>query len=225
MKNTLPTVIEGIIDQVLDLIPAIPQILKTPFLLYMNGRTDAARDILLKRIAEGEIDPFEAASDDNLIGVIYTYIQCAQKGLARANLDLLSQAIAGEMERGRIYPDKFHKYINALSSLTRDEIFFLGSYLRIYRKLSAEAKKENTEFFNNVSSNAWNECKQTLVPQHFESVPHMEIVLYRLLGSGFLHPPGAVLGGGLGTPHFTILLHDIAAIVDFDKSYKDYPEY
>jgi hypothetical protein len=225
MKNMLPIVIEGLIDQVLDVIPAIPQIVKTPVTLYMNGRTEAARDILLKRIAEGEIDPFEAASDDSLIGVIYTYIQCAQKGLARANLDLLSQAIAGEMKRDRIYPDKFHKYINALSSLTRDEIFLLGRYLRIYRKLTAEAKKQNTEFFNNVTSNAWNECKHTLVPQHFESIPHMEIVLYRLLGSGFLHPPGAVLGGGLGTPNFTILLHDIAEIVDFEKSYGDYPDY
>lgn len=226
MKNTPPAIIEGIIDQVLDLIPTLPKIVKTPFLLYMQGRTDAARDILLKRIAEGEIDPFEAASDDNLIGVIYTYIQCAQKGMARANLDLLSQAITGEMKRDRIYPDKFQKYINTLSSLTRDEIFFLGSYLRIYRKLTDEAKRENTEFLNNVTSNAWNECKQTLVPQHFESVSHMEIVLYRLLGVGFLHPPGAVLGGGFGgVPDFTILLHDIAKIVDFEKAYRDYPEY
>lgn len=225
MKNMLPTIIEGIIDQVLDAAPPDIKLAKTPFLLYMRSREDAARDILLKRIAEADIDPFEAAGDDSLIGVIYTYMQSAQKGLARSNLDLLSQAIAGEMKREKIYPDKFHKYINALSSLTRDEIFFLGSYIKIYRRLSAEAKKEKKEFLNNVTGNAWEECKQKLVPEHFETIPHMEIVLYRLLGNGFLHPPGAVLGGGLGTPHFTILLHDIAEIVDFEQSYQGYPDY
>lgn len=225
MSNLIPANIEDVIDQIISDTALPIKLAKSAFSSYMRGRESVARGILLKRISEGKIDPFEAANQDELIGTIYVYIQCAQKGLAQANLDLLAQAIAGEMKRDKIYPDKFHKYVNVLSLLTRDEIFFLGRYLEIYNRLELEAKKNKTEFFNVVTNNTWHECTQALVPNHFQSVQHMEIVVYRLLGIGFVHPAGAVLGGGIGVPNFTILLHEIAEIVDFEQSFTRYPEY
>lgn len=60
MADTLPTIIEEIVDQVLEITPPGFKLLKTPFAVFMRGREDAARDILLKRIAEAEVEELQA---------------------------------------------------------------------------------------------------------------------------------------------------------------------
>jgi hypothetical protein len=192
------------------------------FSTYQANREKEGREILLKRIAEAQIDVYEAASQDELIGVIYSYMLCSNKGAARINLDLLAQAIAGEMKRDRIYPDKFHKYINVLSSLTRDEILIIGTYIRCYKKFCAEAG--NILSLDTTKLSPWYRFMGELVPSSFPTFEHLQVVCGSLIRTGLVTALPPQLGHS-PSHAFTILLDEISNLIDFEKAYKEYPDY
>ena len=194
------------------------------FSAFQKRRETQARDILMKRIAEAEIDIAEAAEKDEMIGVIYAYMQAASKGAARANLDLLSQAIAGEMKRDQIYPDKFLKYVNILSTLTRDEIFIIGAYVRCRRAVLKEAEGKNEVFLRGIYQNTWNRFVAELVPKSFETDEHVKVILGGLVRTGLVKAASTTIDE-IGVPSFTILLDEIAPLIDFDKAYREFPSY
>lgn len=191
---------------------------------FQKRRETQARDILMKRVAEAEIDIAEAAEKDEMIGVIYAYMQAASKGAAQANLDLLSQAIAGEMKRDQIYPDKFLKYANILSSLTRDEIFIIGAYVRCRRAVLKEAEGKNEVFLGGIYENTWNRFVAELVPKSFATDEHVKVILGGLVRTGLVKAVSTTIDE-IGVPSFTILLDEIAPLIDFDKAYREFPSY
>lgn len=191
---------------------------------FQKRREDQARTILIKRIAEAEIDIAQAAENDEIIGVLYAYMQAASKGAARANLDLLSQAIAGEMKRDQIYPDKFLKYANILSSLTRDEIFITGTYARCRRAVLKEAEGTNAVFLGGIYENTWSRFIAELVPNSFPSDEHVKVILGGLVRTGLVKAVSTSLDD-IGVPSFTILLDEIMPLIDFDRAYREFPEY
>ncbi len=197
------------------------------FSAYQANREQAGREILMKRLEEAEVDAYEVASQDELIGVVYSYMLCASKGAARINLDLLAQAIAGEMKGDGIYPDKFHKYINILSSLTRDEILVIGTYISCYNKVSMEIKKAregNLNYPNNIKHGAWNRMIYELSPSTFPTREHVEVICGSLIRTGLT----TALPPAIGNPMshgFTVLLDEISSLIDFERAYRDYPKY
>ena len=178
----------------------------------------------MKRVAEAEIDIAEAAEKDEMIGVIYAYMQAASKGAAQANLDLLSQAIAGEMKRDRIYPDKFLKYANILSSLTRDEIFVTGAYIRCRKAVLKEAEVKGEIALGSIHENTWSLFVDELVPGSFPTDEHVKVILGGLVRTGLVKAISTSIDD-IGVPAFTILLDEIAGIIDFDRAYREFPEY
>src|SRR4051812_19426016 len=72
---------------------------------YQKGRQEKGRDVLLKRIREAQIDIADAADKNETIGAIYAYMQAVIRGTALINLDLLAQALAGDLKRDQLYPD------------------------------------------------------------------------------------------------------------------------
>jgi hypothetical protein len=197
------------------------------FSSYQASRERAGREILLKRLAEAEIDAYEAASEDELVGVAYSYMLCASKGTARVTLDLLAQAIAGEMKGGGIYPDKFHKYINVLSSLTKDEILVIGTYIRCYDEYSAKAKEArevNRNFPTDIKHGAWSQMMYELSPSSFPTREHISVILGSLIRTGLTTAMPPQLGNS-ADHSFTVLLDEISKLINFEKAYGDYPKY
>lgn len=223
-KNVL-SVISAITQEIMaaDKIPG-SAVAGLAFSEFQKRRETYARDILFKRITEAEIEVAEASDKDEMIGVIYAYLQAAQKGAARANLDLLSQAIAGEMKRDQIYPDKFLKYSNILSSLTRDEIFITGAYARCRRAVLKEAEGKNEVFFGGIYENTWSRFIAELVPKSFSSDEHVKVILGGLVRTGLVKAISTSLDD-IGVPSFTILLDEIMPLIDFDRAYQEFPEY
>lgn len=191
---------------------------------YQKSREKHAKEILFKRISEAEIEIIEAAEQDDLISVIYAYFQAAMKGAARANLDLLSQAITGEMKRDRIYPDRFLKYANILSTLTRDEIFVTGVYARCRKKILAEAEGKPELHLGVIEKNTWTSFIAELVPQSFPTEEHVKVTLGSLSRTGLIRTLTTTMQE-VGEPAFTILLDEITGLIDFEKSYTQYPDY
>jgi hypothetical protein len=191
---------------------------------YLKGRGETARDILLKRLKEGEIDLIDAANEDEFIAVISSYILSAQQNAAQVNLDLLAQAIVGELKGGSLNPDNFQKYKNILSSLTRDEILVIGTYHRCFTTISEEQKKNYVSFWGEHKPTHWQKFLGELVPSCLPTYEHVEVVLGSLIRTGLTvaNPPQL---GQNPSHRFTILLDEILKLVNFEEAYKRYPEY
>lgn len=223
MSKTALTIISTISQEIMSSlkIPGSTAV-GSAFSAFQNRRENYARDILMQRVSEAEIDMAEAAEKDEMTGVIYAYLQTASKGAARANLDLLSQAIAGEMKRDQIYPDKFLKYSNILSSLTRDEIFVIGAYIRCRKAVLQESAGK--EFLGGIHENTWSRLVSELVPSSFQTNEHVQVILGGLIRTGLVKAISTSIDE-IGVPSFTILLDEISGLVDFDRAYRDYPDY
>lgn len=192
---------------------------------YQKGRQEKGRDVLLKRISEAQIDIADAADKDEAIGATYAYMQAVIKGTALINLDLLAQAIAGDLKRDQLYADNVHKYMNLLSSLTRDEIFVIGTYIRCQKEVYKEAEKRRELFLGSMPANTWNALMQTLVPSYFPTQEHVCVILGSLIRTGLVNALSSATIGLAQSHAFTILLEELSKLVDFEKSYKDYPDY
>lgn len=90
-------------------------------------KAEEAREILLDEIRFGQSP---ALAEDEAVYIIYRYLRAAQEGAARINLRLLSQVIARDTELTSLTADRFLYYSDIISSLTIDEIKFLGMMVR-----------------------------------------------------------------------------------------------
>lgn len=191
---------------------------------FEKNRQQQARDILLKRIQENDAVSYEDIQKDELIGTIHLYANCAAQGAARANLDLLAQAFAGAIKNRSLTLDNFHKHINILSSLTRDEILVIGTYLRFFRHFQDAAEKDSASFWGTIKPNAWSAAMESFVPSFFPTTEHVSVICGSLTRTGLTLPQSPQLG--LSPSHsFTVLLDEVSKLIDFEKAHADYPEY
>lgn len=222
-----------LIEQIIDNIAPKPA--GKLFASYKKRRAEAARDILFKKVSANEIDMLLAAQEDETIGVIYQYMQCAARGTARLNLNLLAQAIKGDIEKGQLYPDNFTKHLNTLASLTYDEIFLLGRYWNhIKIALSQEElkypnrKEPNLDVFFRTSSFAKDAKRQFidgLVPQFFKTRRHIEIILSTLTRTGLFTLTSTETGFDGVDYRCTLRLIELCQLVDFERALEEEKEY
>ena len=104
-----------------------------------------AAEILIKEISSGRHGPvqFDQHDVDPLIDIILRFSKAVADGVARENLILLAQVIAGMKKKRALDPDRFRRWSKVVEQLTRDELLVVGF---AYQELKREA---NVDDFNN----------------------------------------------------------------------------
>lgn len=201
MKQQLPEVFGALISDGLGLLDllggstagvAVSAALKG----YMKRRTGAAHEVLLDELARGDILPPQAAGKDDQIAVIYHYFRSACMGAARVNLRLLAQAITGRLRTNTLVADEFLEHVEALASLSRDEIMLLAEMYRVHQ---AEDTDRRWGVLLHALKNAWSEDK-------------IRAVAGRAVRSGFVVPASSF---GATTYGASPMLLDLCKTVDF----------
>lgn len=179
---------------------------------YLRKRDEKARDILIKKLADGDITHYDAVSKDDLIGVIYRYRIAASKNAQKENLELLSDIIAGRIKRNAtIYPDEFDKYCVLIEDLLDEEIIILGMYVMHYmRDTEIDTVKR--------SHNAYQELKKSAIPSVCASESALKSWLSLSMRSGLIRVESAMIMGDGYTP--TVFLLELARMVEFNKRTK-----
>ena len=94
----------------------------------MKKRADAAREILLEELSQGDVHPTDVLGEDDIVAVSYRYARASLEGTARLNLRLIAKVLSGNLQLKDFVADKFPYYASVLSSLSRDEIVILASF-------------------------------------------------------------------------------------------------
>lgn len=196
---------------------------------YQARRAEAATNILLSKVSAGELDMLLAAQEDETIGVIYQYMQCAARGTARLNLNLLAQAIKGDIDRGQLYPNNFTKYLNTLADLTYDEIFVLARYRHYivdFSEVQFVPSATSAEFVRvggKTIGDAYSGLRYELCPSTFETDEHLKAILSGLMRTGLITTASAF--GGLMVYYPSILFNDICQLINFKEALKEENKY
>ena len=96
----------------------------------IERRRKAAFEILLKELRQGKI---QLPSVDDAVSAVLRYQRAADEGVARQNLRLMAQVIAGKAFLGNLKADEFVYYADMLSSLRREEIIFLAMLYKVQK--------------------------------------------------------------------------------------------
>jgi hypothetical protein len=115
-------------------------------------RLDAAREILLEEMKQGDKTLFDAAELEEVAATIYRYARAAQEGAARINLRLMAQVISGKNFSEMLTADKFLYYADIISSLRMEEIKLLGIMIREKATQANTASKALKEHFSEQES-------------------------------------------------------------------------
>jgi hypothetical protein len=97
-------------------------------------RQERARVILIDEIATGKRTPRSVHEADEFVAILYRYLDAARQGAATLNLRLLAKVIAGQFEREEVQADEFLRFADILTTLTKDEVIFLGTLHRHFEK-------------------------------------------------------------------------------------------
>lgn len=89
--TNLPEIIHGLI------IDGMPGMAVAALKAYRQRLGEAATEILLDELQQGDVDAAKVAAEDERIAVVYRYLRASWEGAARVNLRLLAKAIAGRL--------------------------------------------------------------------------------------------------------------------------------
>lgn len=174
------------------------------FSSYMRRKAHEATIELNEQIRLGNIDLQVAASQDDLIGVLYIYSRAVIEGSARRNVRLLAKAVVGLATRGTLYADEFKRYADILAALSRDEIILLGTMYRCW--LDAKKSNDQTEPFNSA--------KQKLYPDIFDSEERILAIAAQAQRTGLIRWSNRMDVEYMLSP----LMFEVADVVDFNEA-------
>lgn len=154
----------------------------------MERRKAAAREILLDEIRHSRSSPTTDHIDES-VSILYRYWRAAQEGAGRLNLRLLASVFAGQVRERAIIADDFLYYADLLSSLRRDEIILLGTFLRCSTNIDGTPR---------MSDDPMTEACTELVPSVFDTHADYFATLGALLRTGLVstHATGGSIGSG-----------------------------
>jgi len=189
---------------------------------YHKRRVEESLQILFDRLSKGDISLSDVIEQDDFIGVLHQYFTCVNNGVARENLDLLAQAIIGCLGKSELYPNKFSKYINILSTLTHDEIIILGTYINVREVIKKEfddLRKRGLKTQPSLKESIWLKFMYELVDirKIFKTRDHVEAALAGMTRTGLVKTSfGDMLAKD--AYNFTVLLDEIEDLVDFTNN-------
>lgn len=114
---------------------------------FLSKRLKCAQDELIAELRDAKRSSQDVAEQDELISIIYRYLDAARQGAARLNLRLMAKVIKGQYEHDELRADEFLRYADMLSSLTRQEVTFLAILNRHFADAHGE---DDTKVYNRV---------------------------------------------------------------------------
>jgi hypothetical protein len=176
----------------------------------LEKRKSDALEILFSELRQGN---FENIDQYELISAIARFQRDAMEGIAKNNLHLLARTICGMGNKKALVASSFHKYADALSSLTVDEIVVLGCMASTEHGSSYSCRGVLEEKYPNER---WNMILQSLlrtglIYYHQEISSEYKEPDYKEA----IHGRGIEVNTDLSTDYyFTPLMRDILKYVD-----------
>lgn len=100
----------------------------------MRKRLEAARDIALEEIRRGDRPKEDVADGDEVVAIVFKYLECARQGAARRNLRLMARVMRGQAASGSLFADEFLRYADMVASLSHEEVCTLATMYRVRRE-------------------------------------------------------------------------------------------
>lgn len=199
-----------IVSDVLGHVP-VAGVFKAAIQQVFKRRLDRAREILLEEMKTGDKDLTDAAELEEVAATIYRYGRAAQEGAARLNLRLLAQVIAGQHYAGVLKADEFLYYADILSSLTMEEIIFLGCLIKHLKIRIGGGDKDSDK----AAWTATRDVEGELVPSVFKTKEDFDACCASLLRTGLL-----AVGSGFGALVYkgTTLLEKMEQWASFEEA-------
>jgi hypothetical protein len=184
---------------------------------FINRRAKEAGQILLEEVRKANIDAARAASEDDVIGVVFRFERAVREGTARLNIRLMAKAMAGRLKYNRLVADEFLLFADALAALSRDEIIVIAEMLIAYR--AVQEKPPGPTAGDGIAAVPWHRAKLALENQGWTK-DRITTAATRSQRSGFLIAQSAY--GGL---IFAVsdMLVELGKSVDFDDALRAEP--
>jgi len=110
-------------------------------------RVENARKIIIEELAHARRPLEDVHERDEIVAIVYRYLDAARQGAARLNLRLLAKVASGQVEREEIRADVFLRHAEMLSSLAREEVIFLAT---LHRHFAQAHARDNIAVYREV---------------------------------------------------------------------------
>lgn len=190
----------------------VPKALGTVVDALLKEREEAARDVLLDRLAKGKSKTSDIP-DKEAAAMLFRYMGAAREGAARTNLKLLADVIVGQDSKPGFYANDFLYWSEVIASLRREEVILLGLLHREAGKIAYKLPRTG-EF--------WSECLNLLKEERGFSYETSDLLAASLLRTGLV----TLLGGLMDMGHAympTRNLEKLATMADLETYYMEEP--
>jgi hypothetical protein len=183
----------------------------------LQRRADNLREVFFEEMGKGSRDPRDVMIGDEGVAILYRYMQAGLEGRARLNLRLMAKVIVGHVPDSSMYASEFSLYADRLVSLTRDEVVFLATLLRLTRNGVRTEKNEKPGEYYELEQSVAIKLRQILSNNEMfgtlESVNSCELAIQR---TGFLRLVTTLSSGGViyGPSPYLLRLTELADFED-----------
>jgi hypothetical protein len=94
-------------------------------------RCEQARQALFDALQRRGGRQLTVAEGDEFVAITHRYMRAAVEGIARLNLQLLANVIAGQIADESLHASDFHRYADTICALSTQEIVYLGTMVRV----------------------------------------------------------------------------------------------
>jgi hypothetical protein len=101
----------------------------------LRRRIERAREIAFSEIRTGEKPSNYVIDADEVVAIVYKYLDCARQGTARHNLRLMARIMCGQAALADLQADEFLTFADILRSLRHEEVCTLATSYRVRREL------------------------------------------------------------------------------------------
>jgi hypothetical protein len=138
-KSGLPSIVGSALSDVLQALEFGASnlggtLLGTTLGALLGKRLEAARKIFLEEVRDAKRPVKDVHEQDEVVSVVYRYLDAARQGAARLNLRLLAKVARGQYEREGLYASEFLRYADMIASLRREEVIFLATLHRVFKQ-------------------------------------------------------------------------------------------
>lgn len=211
-ESSLVTVPAGFFEDILQFcVPGLPTSgIGAAFSAWVERRERQAREILLEELQSRKVTPSEAAEQDELIGVLFRYLQVSMEAAAKRNVEMLAQMVAGLAAQRRLSLAAFDRHASLLAHLTDEQITVLAAIYRM--AIAGEETYPGHEKQRGVDVKV---LRATLVPGNIESVHRLTAICSQLGSTGLL-----LVSTGFEPPVYmpTILLQEIMQMTSLPET-------
>jgi hypothetical protein len=176
--------------------------------VFLRKRLEASRDIFVEEVRVATRPVRDVHEADEMVSIVYRYLDAARQGAARLNLRLLAKVARGQYEREGLYASEFLRYADMITSLRREEVIFLATLHRVFKQRHGA---DNVESYRLVV--------QELVKGAFRGADEVKACATAVQRTGLVLPVMTGTVGGVGyTCSPAPLLAQIVELASFEEA-------